>query len=83
MYHCRVNFRLKFNVLNIQLYIVHILTLVVVNYSMGKRLNCVEELAKAANKKLTQGMAEHSKAMSTAKSDEEKANIVRSLACVI
>lgn len=50
---------------------------------MGKRLNCVEELAKAANKKLTQGMAEHSKAMSTAKSDEEKANIVRSLACVI
>uniref|UniRef100_A0A166DVV8 Apoptosis inhibitor 5 n=1 Tax=Daucus carota subsp. sativus TaxID=79200 RepID=A0A166DVV8_DAUCS len=40
-----------------------------------ERLNCVEELAKAANKKLTQGMAEHSKAMSTAKSDEEKANI--------
>ncbi|XP_074357248.1 apoptosis inhibitor 5-like protein API5 isoform X1 [Apium graveolens] len=40
-----------------------------------ERLSCVEELAKATMKKLTQGMAEHNKAMSTAKSDEEKASI--------
>ncbi|KAK3039910.1 hypothetical protein RJ639_027745, partial [Escallonia herrerae] len=39
------------------------------------RLSCVEELDRATMKKLTQGMAEHNKAMATAKTDEEKATI--------
>ncbi|XP_016486434.2 apoptosis inhibitor 5-like protein API5 [Nicotiana tabacum] len=37
-----------------------------------ERLNCFEELARATIKKLTQGMAEHNKALAAAKSDEEK-----------
>ncbi|XP_076951520.1 apoptosis inhibitor 5-like protein API5 [Bidens hawaiensis] len=40
-----------------------------------ERLKCVEELAKATKKKLTQGMAQQNKTMATAISDEEKANI--------
>lgn len=40
------------------------------------RLSSVEELARATIKKLTQGMAEHNKAMASAKSDEAKASIV-------
>ncbi|KAK3013524.1 hypothetical protein RJ639_010024 [Escallonia herrerae] len=40
-----------------------------------ERLSCVEELDRATMKKLTQGMAEHNKAMATAKTDEEKATI--------
>jgi hypothetical protein len=40
------------------------------------RLTVVEELAKAANKKLTQGMSEHNKALSAAKTDAEKAEVV-------
>ncbi|XP_057471688.1 apoptosis inhibitor 5-like protein API5 isoform X1 [Actinidia eriantha] len=40
-----------------------------------ERLSCVEELARATMKKLTQGMAEHNKAMAAAKSDEAKAAI--------
>lgn len=40
------------------------------------RLNNVEELTRATMKKLTQGMAEHSKAMAAAKSDEAKGSIV-------
>lgn len=37
-----------------------------------ERLNSVEELTRGTMKKLTQGMADHNKAMSAAKSDEEK-----------
>ncbi|CAN4117484.1 unnamed protein product [Withania somnifera] len=40
-----------------------------------ERLTCVEELARATIKKLTQGMVEHNKAFSAAKSDEEKEKI--------
>ncbi|XAR59209.1 hypothetical protein NMG60_11014916 [Bertholletia excelsa] len=40
-----------------------------------ERLSSVEELARATIKKLTQGMAEHNKAMATAKTDEAKADI--------
>ncbi|KAA8519714.1 hypothetical protein F0562_013970 [Nyssa sinensis] len=40
-----------------------------------ERLSSVEELARATMKKLTQGMAEHNKAMAIAKSDEDKATI--------
>ncbi|KAL3631448.1 Apoptosis inhibitor 5 [Castilleja foliolosa] len=40
-----------------------------------ERLSTIEELSKAMNKKLTQGMAEHNKAMSAAKTDEEKETI--------
>nr|XP_043625289.1 apoptosis inhibitor 5-like protein API5 [Erigeron canadensis] len=40
-----------------------------------ERLKCVEDLAKATIKKLTQGMAQQNKTMATAISDEEKANI--------
>ena len=39
-------------------------------------LNCVEELARATMKKLTQGMAEHNKALTAATSEEAKASIV-------
>ncbi|KAL0282628.1 UNVERIFIED_CONTAM: Apoptosis inhibitor 5-like protein API5 [Sesamum angustifolium] len=35
-------------------------------------LSTIEELAKAMNKKLTQGMAEHNKAMAAAKTEDEK-----------
>ncbi|KAB5560664.1 hypothetical protein DKX38_005621 [Salix brachista] len=38
-------------------------------------LNSVEDLTRATMKKLTQGMAEHNKAMAAAKSDEAKDNI--------
>ncbi|KAL0406759.1 UNVERIFIED_CONTAM: Apoptosis inhibitor 5-like protein API5 [Sesamum latifolium] len=37
-----------------------------------ERLNTIEELAKAMNKKLTQGMAEHNKAMAAAKTEDDK-----------
>ncbi|KAI3719009.1 hypothetical protein L6452_19896 [Arctium lappa] len=40
-----------------------------------ERLKCVEDLAKATMKKLTQGMAQQNKTMATAISDEEKATI--------
>ncbi|XP_042519192.1 apoptosis inhibitor 5-like protein API5 [Macadamia integrifolia] len=40
-----------------------------------ERLSNVEELARATMKKLTQGMAEHGKAMAAAKTDEAKASI--------
>ncbi|KAL6538317.1 hypothetical protein OROGR_012305 [Orobanche gracilis] len=40
-----------------------------------ERLSTVEELAKAMNKKLTQGMSEHNKAMAAAKTEEEKETI--------
>ncbi|XP_008778354.1 apoptosis inhibitor 5-like protein API5 [Phoenix dactylifera] len=40
-----------------------------------ERLSSIEEIAKAAMKKLTQGMAEHNKAMSAAKTEEAKAKI--------
>ena len=40
------------------------------------RLTVVEELAKAANKKLTQGMSELNKALSAAKTDTERAEAV-------
>ncbi|KAK4364118.1 hypothetical protein RND71_015476 [Anisodus tanguticus] len=39
------------------------------------RLKCVEELARATIKKLTQGMVEHNKTFAAAKSDEEKEKI--------
>ncbi|AAF88129.1 Hypothetical protein [Arabidopsis thaliana] len=42
------------------------------NKEFTERLTSVEDLTKATMKKLTQGMSEHSKAMSTAKTDEEK-----------
>ncbi|GER53455.1 apoptosis inhibitor [Striga asiatica] len=41
-----------------------------------ERLSTIEELAKAMNKKLTQGMAEHNKAVAAAKTEEEKETIV-------
>ncbi|KAK4440014.1 Apoptosis inhibitor 5-like protein API5 [Sesamum alatum] len=41
----------------------------------SERLNCVEDLARATMKKLTQGMAEHNKALAAAVSDEAKASI--------
>ncbi|PPR81172.1 hypothetical protein GOBAR_AA39543 [Gossypium barbadense] len=40
-----------------------------------ERLSSVEDLTRATIKKLTQGMAEHNKAMAAAKSDEAKDNI--------
>ncbi|CAN4087190.1 unnamed protein product [Withania somnifera] len=40
-----------------------------------ERLTCVEELARATIKKLTQGMVEHNKAFAAAKSHEEKEKI--------
>lgn len=40
------------------------------------RLKCVEDLVRATIKKLTQGIAEHSKALAAAGSDEAKASIV-------
>ncbi|XP_031252853.1 apoptosis inhibitor 5-like protein API5 [Pistacia vera] len=40
-----------------------------------ERLTTVEDLTRATMKKLTQGMAEHNKAMAAAKSDEAKDNI--------
>lgn len=41
-----------------------------------KQIEPIEGLAKAMNKKLTQGMAEHNKAMTAAKREEEKYVIV-------
>ncbi|CAA2976226.1 Hypothetical predicted protein [Olea europaea subsp. europaea] len=41
-----------------------------------ERLSTMEDLAKAMNKKLTQGMAEHNKAMAAAKTEEEK-NVIK------
>jgi hypothetical protein len=49
------------------------------NKEFTERLTSVEDLTKATMKKLTQGMSEHSKAMSTAKTDEEKSIVVRTL----
>ncbi|KAL8159332.1 hypothetical protein V2J09_000869 [Rumex salicifolius] len=40
-----------------------------------QRLTCIEELARATNKKLTQGMNEHNKAIAAAVSDEAKDRI--------
>ncbi|XP_019175865.1 PREDICTED: apoptosis inhibitor 5-like protein API5 isoform X2 [Ipomoea nil] len=40
-----------------------------------ERLKCVEDLARATIKKLTQGMAEHNKELAAVKTDEEKAKI--------
>ena len=40
------------------------------------RLKYTEELVKGTIKKLTQGMVEHNKAMTAAKTEEEKAKIV-------
>jgi uncharacterized protein YnzC (UPF0291/DUF896 family) len=40
-----------------------------------ERLSCVEDLARATLKKLTQGLTEHNKAMASAKTDEAKAEI--------
>lgn len=45
------------------------------NKDFTERLTIVEDLTKATMKKLTQGMTEHNKAMSAAKTDEEKASI--------
>ncbi|XP_031117947.1 apoptosis inhibitor 5-like protein API5 [Ipomoea triloba] len=42
-----------------------------------ERLSTTEDLARAMNKKLTQGMAEHNKAMAAAKTEEEKDAIKR------
>ncbi|XP_052202202.1 apoptosis inhibitor 5-like protein API5 [Diospyros lotus] len=41
----------------------------------NERLSSVEDLARATIKKLTQGMADHNKAMAAAESDEAKASI--------
>jgi hypothetical protein len=41
-----------------------------------ERLTVVEESAKATNRKFTQGMSEHNKAMSAAKTDAAKADVV-------
>ncbi|XP_013748541.2 apoptosis inhibitor 5-like protein API5 isoform X1 [Brassica napus] len=45
------------------------------NKDFTERLTTVEDLTKTTMKKLTQGMSEHNKAMSAAKTDEEKANV--------
>lgn len=45
-------------------------------WSWWCRLSSIEEIARAAMKKLTQGMAEHNKAISAAKTEEAKAKIV-------
>lgn len=50
--------------------------LLVENLYCSFRLSNVEELTRATMKKLTQGMAEHNKAMAAAKSDEAKEGIV-------
>lgn len=47
------------------------------------RLSNVEDLTRATMKKLTQGMAEHNKAMAAAKSDEAKGTIVSFLSFVV
>ena len=46
------------------------------NFGYFHRLNCVEDLVRATTKKLNQVMAEHSKALAAAGSDESKASIV-------
>ncbi|XP_065877226.1 apoptosis inhibitor 5-like protein API5 [Euphorbia lathyris] len=45
------------------------------NKDFTERLSNVEELTRATSKKLTQGMAEHNKAMAAAKTDEAKDTI--------
>ncbi|CAH8377774.1 unnamed protein product [Eruca vesicaria subsp. sativa] len=45
------------------------------NKDFTERLTTVEDLTKTTMKKLTQGMTEHNKAMSAAKTDEEKATV--------
>ncbi|CAH8389311.1 unnamed protein product [Eruca vesicaria subsp. sativa] len=45
------------------------------NKDFTERLTTVEDLTKTTMKKLTQGMSEHNKAMSAAKTDEEKATV--------
>lgn len=47
------------------------------NFVEYHRMNCVEDLVRATTKKLTKGIAEHSKALAAAGSDESKASIVR------
>ncbi|KAF2611288.1 hypothetical protein F2Q70_00008312, partial [Brassica cretica] len=47
------------------------------NKDFTERLTTVEDLTKTTMKKLTQGMTEHNKAMSAAKTDEEKASVVK------
>ncbi|RRT65714.1 hypothetical protein B296_00028208 [Ensete ventricosum] len=44
------------------------------------RLSSTEEVVRNAMKKLTQGMADHNKAMAAAKTEEAKAKIVKSRA---
>lgn len=60
-----------------------VLVLLFENTVLMKNLHCrltnVEDLTKATMKKLTQGMSEHNKAMSAAKTDEEKSSVVRTL----
>ncbi|WZZ39789.1 hypothetical protein YC2023_036048 [Brassica napus] len=51
------------------------------NKDFTERLTTVEDLTKTTMKKLTQGMTEHNKAMSAAKTDEEKASVVSTLTC--
>lgn len=46
------------------------------NYVECHRLNCVEDLVRATMRKLTKGIAEHSKTLTAAGSDEAKASIV-------
>ncbi|CAN1229713.1 Apoptosis inhibitor 5-like protein API5 [Linum grandiflorum] len=45
------------------------------NKDFNERLTCVEDLTRTTMRKLTQGMADHTKAMSAAKSDEAKETI--------
>lgn len=51
----------------------------IIFFGIWFRLSCVEELARATIKKLTQGMVEHNTALAAAKSDEEKEKIVSAL----
>uniref|UniRef100_A0A7N0UNH3 Apoptosis inhibitor 5 n=1 Tax=Kalanchoe fedtschenkoi TaxID=63787 RepID=A0A7N0UNH3_KALFE len=46
-----------------------------ISKEFGERLRNIEEIAKSSQKKLTQGMADHHKAISAAKSDEAKDDI--------
>ncbi|XP_020686636.1 apoptosis inhibitor 5-like protein API5 isoform X2 [Dendrobium catenatum] len=46
-----------------------------INKDFTERLNSTEEIVRVAMKKLTQGMADHNKAISAAKTEDEKAKI--------
>ncbi|KAL5730243.1 hypothetical protein ACHQM5_003088 [Ranunculus cassubicifolius] len=48
-----------------------------------ERLINIEDLSRVTMKKLTQGMAEHNKAMTAAKTEEEKATIVRAISFIL